>query len=462
MVPMIAPDGTPGDIPYESMKDAQGKGFKPAVIMKSKEGKLGYIPADRVQEASKGGLQIVPFEQQEIQHPGVWRAIFSDIASIPGGMARGAALLAPPAMVPGMTPQYSDEQKQLLPQTVAQDQLRKTEGHGLPYRAGAQIAGIATNVPGMEQSAREGDVGGVYGHAASGPIVTAATMLGAKVMPRIARAVAPDPARLYESALKPSTTLPLAKRAAIVETGLKNEIPVSAAGAEKIAGLIDDLNSKIKDTIDTGQRQGVTINKFDVASRLKDTANKFRTQVNPTADMQAITESGKEFLKTQARDIQASDAQALKQGTYRQLKGKAYGELKGASIEAQKALARGIKEELASAFPELKGLNQAESKLFDLQSQIERAISRQGNHQLMGIGTPAVTGAAKMATGSNALAATAGAIKAIVDNPIVKSRIAIALNRRGVPMASANARIAAYSTALASASQPSDDQKNPQ
>jgi len=61
---------------------------------------------------------------------------------------------------------------------------------------------------------------------------------------------------------------------------------------------------------------------------LKETANKFKTQVNPTADLQAITESGKEFLKTQPRNIPASDAQALKQGTYRQLKGKAYGELK--------------------------------------------------------------------------------------------------------------------------------------
>jgi len=93
-------------------------------------------------------------------------------------------------------------------------------------------------------SCAEGDVGGVIGHAASGPVVTAATMLAAKVVPKIVKAVAPDPARLYESALKPSTTLPLAKRAAIVETGLKNEIPVSAAGAEKISGLIDDLNSK--------------------------------------------------------------------------------------------------------------------------------------------------------------------------------------------------------------------------
>ena len=43
----------------------------------------------------------------------------------------------------------------------------------------------------------------------------------------------------------------------------------------------------------------------------------------------------------------AADAQAMKQGTYRALGDKAYGELKGASIEAQKAQARGLKEELA-------------------------------------------------------------------------------------------------------------------
>jgi hypothetical protein len=45
-------------------------------------------------------------------------------------------------------------------------------------------------------------------------------------------------------------------------------------------------------------------------------------------------------------------AGALKTGTYRQLESESYGEMKSATIESQKALARGSKEELADQFPQ--------------------------------------------------------------------------------------------------------------
>lgn len=406
----------------------------------------------------KGG-NFEPMNPKNPDHAGFFSSLGSDLWGIVKG-ATDPKTAATNALTLGIPVKQTVEAISNAPQRY---QEQSAAGRSMAYKATAPIAEMTgANVRGMEQSADQGDIAGVAGHASAVPVAMAATAAAAKGIPTVARTVAPNPEALYQSALKPSTTLSPEARTSIIQTGLKNEIPVSPAGAEKISGLIDDLNTKIKDTIDTGQRQGVTVNKFKVASRLGETADKFKTQVNPTSDLEAISQSGNEFLENQPGQIPAADAQALKQGTYRQLKGKAYGELKGASIEAQKALARGIKEELANAFPELKDLNQAESKLFQLTPEIERAIGRQGNHQLMGIGTPAVTGAAKMATGSTGIAAAAGAIKAIVDNPIVKSRIAIALNRRGIPMATANARIAAYSAALAAASQQNDDQGNQQ
>jgi hypothetical protein len=68
-------------------------------------------------------------------------------------------------------------------------------------------------------------------------------------------------------------------------------------------------------------------------------------------------------LRKQPNDISTSDAQALKTGTYRQLKSKSYGEMKSATIESQKALTRGIKEELANQFPEIAKLNAKEGEL---------------------------------------------------------------------------------------------------
>lgn len=153
----------------------------------------------------------------------------------------------------------------------------------------------------------------------------------------------------------------------------------------------------------------------------------------------------------QPTKIPVDQAQAMKQGTYQQLKGRAYGELKSATIESQKALARGLKEELEAQFPEIKGLNKQEGQFFNLEGTIEKALARIGNHQLIGIGTPVVAGAGAAMGGAEA-ATSAGLLKLILDNPTVKSRLAIALNKAGrgsIPLASANAKLTAYSNALA-------------
>ena len=209
-----------------------------------------------------------------------------------------------------------------------------------------------------------------------------------------------------------------------------------------------------------------------VAARADAIKPKFASQVNPRTDLDAIEASKQEFLDSNTtppasgvgpaniKPIPAADAQAMKQGTYQQLKGKAYGELKSASIEAQKALARGLKEELENAFPELHDTNQALGKAYDLQPILEKAIQRGANHQIMGIGTPIVTGATKAVTGSTGAAGVAGVLKAVIHNPVVKSKLAISLNRSGVPWSAAQARIQAYSGALAAAAnaEPDDHQ----
>ena len=296
-------------------------------------------------------------------------------------------------------------------------------------------------------------VGNVAAGEITGAAGSAAKSAAASVVPK------GIPEYLYRTALKPSTKIPQARADTMIQTGLQNSIPVSRGGLEKLGSLIDDLNDKIQTTVDKGAnqlvrrpdgtiQQGITVNKFDVASRLSDTAKQFKTQVNPGADLNAIGESGNEFLENQPNEIPASDAQALKVGTYRQLKKAAYGSLKPAAVEAQKALARGIKEELVSQFPELKDLNAQDSKLIDLDGVLETAVNRISNHQVIGIGTPIAAGAAKAVTGSAGVGVVAGVIKGVLDNPVVKSRLAIALSKKGVNLGTASNRIAAYSAAL--------------
>lgn len=271
------------------------------------------------------------------------------------------------------------------------------------------------------------------------------------------------PQQAYESALKPSTTLSPDERAAIVNTGLQERIPVSKEGVNKIGDLLDALQQKVTDAIASNPNK--TIDPNAVAARTSGVVNNFTEQVNRNADLKAIADSKQEFLDNNPSPIPADKAQAMKIGTYRVLNGK-FGEQGSASIEAQKALARGLKEEIANQFPELRELNAAESKLYDLQPTLERAVGRISNHQLLGIGTPITAAATQAITGSGKLGMVAGALKAVLDDPGVKSRLAIALNKSGVPYARAVSRVAAYQASLASAaaarqSSSTDDTRSP-
>ena len=264
--------------------------------------------------------------------------------------------------------------------------------------------------------------------------------------------------KMYQSTLKPGPrSFTPEEVESMVHTGLENKVPVSKAGVQRLDNLVSDLNDKIAAEIKAGSDQGATVNKYDVASRLTDTAEKFKTQVNPETDLGAVGEAGNEFLRNQPNEIPASDAQALKQGTYRQLKSKAYGEMKSATIESQKALARGMKEELAEQFPEIAGLNAKESKLLGLDDALEAAVNRTRNHNLLGLGSKVLAvGGGALAGGAEGAAAGTGLaiLHEVLSHPAIQSRIAIGISRASkIPFPEALAKVGAYATALGSAEQ---------
>mgnify|MGYP003674770602 FL=1 len=64
---------------------------------------------------------------------------------------------------------------------------------------------------------------------------------------------------------------------------------------------------------------------------------------------------------------------------------KKYGEVGSAETEAQKALARGLKEQIAKNAPEVAGLNAEESALINALGINERRVLMQGNKNPMGL-----------------------------------------------------------------------------
>ena len=345
---------------------------------------------------------------------------------------------------------------------------------------GGTLANMATQ--GLGSAGIAGLEGASPTGAATAGMLGAAGPLAEKVFPT-AVGLSEKGKELYQSALKPRPALAAAqpeKVAQMIETGLQNKIPISQAGLQKLSSLVEDLQDKVSDVIANDPTR--PINPVSVAQRIRGTAHTFENQVNPDADLAAINASKAEFLakhtlnapytKVEFRpidegavgaapagqgvnkipiDIPAADAQAEKIGTYQQLRARSYGELKSASIEAQKALARGLKEELASQFPELSSLNAQEGRLLSFEPELERAVARINNHQLFGIGTPLAAAGAKAVTGSNSAAAAVGIFRAVMDDPRVKSRLAIALIHSGVPAVQATSRIASFAKTLAQA-----------
>jgi hypothetical protein len=161
---------------------------------------------------------------------------------------------------------------------------------------GVMINSIAAGLPlvgplagDIYEQAKSGDTAGAIGKGLSRATQVASMAPEGSVIPNpaaaIAKAGAPIVAKaqevagkvapeMYRSALKP-TTVPAqqANVAKAIDTGIQEGIPVSPKGAEKLGQLVDDLNDKIKTEIGSGS--GKTVNKFKVASRLTDTADKF-------------------------------------------------------------------------------------------------------------------------------------------------------------------------------------------
>ena len=342
-------------------------------------------------------------------------------------------------------------------------------------------------LPLLGKMAAQATMGGATAAVQSGgdPTATAVgTGLGV-VTPAAGAAVeryaVPVARRLYESALKPSTTYSMDQVKKLISTAFRERIPVSDKGLRKSATLVEQIGKEVQADIQSLSRNGQTIDPVLVARRVNSVVDKFKKQVNNADDLAAIESSRNEFLEQHAQKFQYTPvtigraagttnptvlyagptktvtkpipidsvaAQVEKQGTYARLGDKAYGEVKTASVEAQKALARGLKEELEALFPQIMKKNARQGAVMDLIGPLERAVVRINNHQLLGIGSPIMAGAGGAVAGQKG--AISGLIsKLILDDPTVKSTLAIRLARAGVkdPYRFIAARIAAQEAA---------------
>lgn len=193
--------------------------------------------------------------------------------------------------------------------------------------------------------------------------------------------------RLMTSALKPTLQAHQSGDAALaVKTMLDQGINPTTGGVKKMSDKVTALNNDVKGQI---ANSPAMINKADVYGRLGDVESRFTNQVNPAADLSAIQGVGDQFLShpqlTGQSQMPVQLAQDLKQGTQRQL-ADSYGELSGAATEAQKALARGLREEIAKAVPGITIPLGQERDLIRAIQVAERRSYMEQNSNIAGLG----------------------------------------------------------------------------
>lgn len=250
------------------------------------------------------------------------------------------------------------------------------------YAAGGAATDLAAKRLSPEASAAIGSGVNLIGQTV--PAMLAGGNLGARAAP----AMESGARTLMNAALKPSAAQHASGDAGrAVNTMLEGGYNVTAGGVRAMQAEIGKLNDAITQAI---AKSPATVDKQKVAATLQDALKRFEMQVTPGADMRVIEKAYQEFL---AHPLLAGNtqipiqlAQKLKQGTYGSLGNKAFGELKGADVEAQKTLARGLKEGIAEGAPEVAPLNAAEGKLINAKDIAEHRVNMNSNKQQMGLG----------------------------------------------------------------------------
>ena len=253
--------------------------------------------------------------------------------------------------------------------------------------------------------------------------LTQATKIAEKTMSAVANNISP---KLLKSAMKINPSMPKEEIDKIIQTMRDERIVVSEKGLTKNRLGIDKLNDEISGIIDTGKTSGQIVNMDSVTSRIDSLKDFYKDYPRAKKYLDDLDGIKKEIIEQNPENVPIDVAQRMKQRIY-QIHRKHYNDMKGVEVEADKAVARGLKEEIANQNPGLDLLNKRESSMLALDEFLEKAVNKVGNYNILTLGDSiiAVGGAA---VGGPAGAVKAGMFKHLIDGPAFKSKMALALD----------------------------------
>lgn len=156
---------------------------------------------------------------------------------------------------------------------------------------------------------------------------------------------------------------------------LENKLNPTNSGVNFIEKDLTKLNKQVDNIIELNKNK--TIRKTHIFNNLDDVRDKFAKQVDNEADLKAFDGVINRFKnRFKGRTINTKLAHEMKKNTYKQLN-KKYGEMKSAEVEAQKTIARLLKEEVErttskNGINQIKDLNDKITKTFDTLDVVTR------------------------------------------------------------------------------------------
>lgn len=318
-----------------------------------------------------------------------------------------------------------------LKRTIATDPAGFMMDASSVLGGGGAALKLAGKVPGLAGAAKVGAA-----LTAAGDAVNPLTLAGKGVVAAKNAIPAAVPQKMYQSALKMSTTLTPKERLARTKTGLEAGILPTPGGVEKVGKIITDLNDRVSKLIlQNGSRGKIGVDVL--IDRLEDLKKQYSQFPDPAPYRKAIEKLQDALIDNQGNELTLSAAQKLKQNTYKEIK-QAYERniksgqdaLDTGAEATRRALASQLREEIQKLVPEVGALNAEESRFIGLQESIERAASRVANRDIIGIGTPIAGVAGGVVTGSPVGGLLTAAARMILDNPTVKAKMATVLARR--------------------------------
>ena len=196
--------------------------------------------------------------------------------------------------------------------------------------------------------------------------------------------------RVMQAALKPTIKMlagvmkgqPVPR---VVQTLLDEGVNVTPAGLQRLQTVLNSTVAERQALLSGAEAAGAPgVSPYAVTRRLGDVAARAAQQVNPAADVATVSRVGNEFLAEHGgRLIPVTEANALKEGTYQTLR-KSYGQLGSAEIEAQKALARGLKEEIEPQVPGIEAVNRRIGNVTEAVAAVGRRVALAANRDPVG------------------------------------------------------------------------------